>query len=62
MEHRPPGVGHIVDGPQLPELQPNNEVLLIIRLYLEKRDGMSEEERALFLKVIASFSLPRMYI
>jgi hypothetical protein len=40
------------------ELQPNPEILAIIRLYLEKRETFDAEEKALFLKVIASLAFP----
>jgi hypothetical protein len=40
-------------------IEPNHEMLAIVRLYLEKRDSLDPRERELFLKIIESFIPPR---
>lgn len=39
-------------------IEPNEDMLRITRLYLEKRDGMSEQERSVFVRAIELFMNP----
>ncbi len=43
-------------------IEPNPDMLAIIRLYLEKRDSLNTSERELFQEIIASFIPPRIML
>lgn len=45
-----------MDGIEI--VQPNADMLAIARLYLETRDSLTEEERAVYLKMLRAMLAP----